>query len=725
MPNHQRLRKWLGVLLATAVTALTATSALAVPPQSALAWANGYGTVTWEQVTPTPAEVAAGIKECYRFRVDNTQQPLANPAQYKPLRSLPPSGPVQGFGIKGLVIYHPFAPAMMSTPPRTNTTLYQRNQQYSWWDHNGSDDADGNGLQDRFTEPVETNTGSNSGYTDRENLYRLCYTQKIDPSKFVFGLHVVEPFSGNTFFAFGDQRPSLSLVKTVDTPCAQAGQTVTYRFEVKNTGSLTIDNIVVIDDKLGTIGTVPSLAPGASLTLSANTVLQQTTTNTAHAEGSAGPVTATADSGAVTVQVYHPGIDVSLSVSPAKACAGDEVTFTANVKNTGDVTLTGVVLQFSDNVNVSVGTLTPGQEAGPFNRVITIPANQTPGQDLELKVTAQGTATVCGGPANASDAAAAQVEIEPCATITGVARCAHNPDALAAGATVILLKAGAAVQVVTAGSDGKFTFSTPISDGDYAIRVITVDFEVYNSSPFTYAHDGSDLFLTAALEPLPINFRAFEQLSGRVFFSDVQAFRDREQVGVVLGPADLSNPLFASSNSSRSFRFVGTIPGFPGHYGGLNEPQVWVIIQEPLLSEDIWTGYSFTNLIAVEDGIGTGAGRPRSVYTVTTLFSQPFDGPGTAHNYTVTGLEVFSTPNDGSVPANPMPTWNSLANLIQIGPSPIAQPSPGDVPAGWMARTRFTYRFKPGQFVVYGNGSYNNACGMLFNYRLHPEGDSP
>ncbi|MGV3721854.1 MAG: hypothetical protein ACO1SX_13155, partial [Actinomycetota bacterium] len=317
------------------------------------------------------------------------------------------------------------------------------------------------------------------------------------------------------------------------------------------------------------------------------------------------------------------------------------------------------------------------------------------------------------------------VDVEPCAEIEGIARCAHNANALAAGATVLLLQGGSPVQTVTAGPDGKFQFAHPIADGEYTLRVIARDFEVYNSAPFSYDHHGANVLLTAGLEPLPIHFRAFEQLSGRVFFSDVQTFQVREQPGVTLGASDLGNPLYASPNSAKSYRYVGAIPGFPGHYGGPGEPEVWVIIQEPLLSEDIWTGYSFTNLIAVEDGIGTGAGRARSAYTVSTLLSQPFDGPGIAHNYAVTGLEVYSTPNDGSEPANPSPTWSSPANLIQIGPSPIAQPDPGDVPPGWMARTRFLYRFKPGFFTVYGNGSFTNVCGMQFAFRLHPEGEVP
>lgn len=206
-----RLPHWLGRLayvLPLAIFSLAPRAAHAVPPPAnGLAFANSYGTVSFEQVAPTPAEVNKGAVVCYRFKVFNTQQPLANPSAYDPLYpNLPPATTVSGFGIKGLVVYHPVAPVCISNIDRTSETLYQNRNDYSWWDHNGSEDADGNGLQDRITEPQETNTGPNSGYTDRDNLYRLCYGVSIDPTQYQLGLHVVEPVSEETFFAFGDCR---------------------------------------------------------------------------------------------------------------------------------------------------------------------------------------------------------------------------------------------------------------------------------------------------------------------------------------------------------------------------------------------------------------------------------------------------------------------------------------------------------------------------------------
>jgi len=692
MRDHQRLRKWLIALLATVVALLTGSSALAVPPQSALAPANNYGTVTATAVTPTAQEQATGITVCYVFTVVNTQ-------------------PAGGLGIKGLIVYSPVKPVFISDPSRTSTTLYQQENGYSWWDHNGGADQNGNGLVDRYTEPGETNTGTNSGYTDIANLYRLCFAQVVDPSQFVYGLHVVEPFTGNTFFALSNPNssPSLRLEKSVDKDCVAAGETVTYSYKVTNTGNVPITDLTITDDQLGVIGTIASLAPGASQTLTASTALMQTTTNVAQVSGKYGALTVTATSNPVTVQVSHPLIHVTLTASPSTACAGDSVTFTANVKNTGDVTLTNVVLHFSNGMDVNVGTLIPGATAGPFDVVITIPANQAPGTTYELKVTAQGAASVCGSPTTIKDKASVSVAIEKCAAICGTVFCIHDQNVLVSGATVQLLQNGMVVQATSTGPDGKFEFAQPIAEGQYTIRVLAADYETYASASFNYTHDGNDVCLSIGLKPLSINYRFKEQVCGRVFFSDVQTFRDREVPGQVLGQADLSNALYASPDSLKSYKYVGSIPGFPGHYGGMGEPEIWVIIQDPLVSS---TDCSFANLVAVEDGVGTGAGRARSVYSTKVYFLQPFDGPGTAYHYTITGLETYSTPADGSLPANPMVSWST-------------EPVSGIVPPGTTATTIFTFRFKPGYLQMYAVGYFDDVCGERFYFRIHPDAELP
>ena len=69
-------------------------------------------------------------------------------------------------------------------------------------------------------------------------------------------------------------KPLGILIEKSVTPTSGApGDTVTYSFKVTNTGEVTLFNILVTDDKLGTIGTIASLAPGASTTLTKTTTL--------------------------------------------------------------------------------------------------------------------------------------------------------------------------------------------------------------------------------------------------------------------------------------------------------------------------------------------------------------------------------------------------------------------------------------------------------------------
>jgi LPXTG-motif cell wall-anchored protein len=63
------------------------------------------------------------------------------------------------------------------------------------------------------------------------------------------------------------------IVKSVTPTSGAPGDTVTYSYKVTNTGEVTLFNIKVTDDKLGLIGTIPSLAPGASTTLTKTTTL--------------------------------------------------------------------------------------------------------------------------------------------------------------------------------------------------------------------------------------------------------------------------------------------------------------------------------------------------------------------------------------------------------------------------------------------------------------------
>ena len=164
--------------------------------------------------------------------------------------------------------------------------------------------------------------------------------------------------------------PSIALVKRADTSGitipATAGQTLVYRFDVTNTGNVSLTNITITDVLLGLTNApsgITSLAPGATATapLTANYVLLQsdvdlgTVENTATVDAVdplATPVTdisGTAtnnDTPLVVPLTPVPSITLVKSAnatgvtSPAQV--GQTISYSFSVQNTGNVTLTNV-----------------------------------------------------------------------------------------------------------------------------------------------------------------------------------------------------------------------------------------------------------------------------------------------------------------------------------------------------------------------------------------------
>ena len=67
--------------------------------------------------------------------------------------------------------------------------------------------------------------------------------------------------------------PVIQVIKTVDDENPAVGQTVTYTYVVTNSGDTTLSKVVVTDDILGVIGSIETLEPGASTTLTKTMVV--------------------------------------------------------------------------------------------------------------------------------------------------------------------------------------------------------------------------------------------------------------------------------------------------------------------------------------------------------------------------------------------------------------------------------------------------------------------
>ncbi|WP_172832221.1 DUF7507 domain-containing protein [Nakamurella panacisegetis] len=171
--------------------------------------------------------------------------------------------------------------------------------------------------------------------------------------------------------------PAITLDKTVNpTTVGKAGDTVLYSFLITNTGNVTLANATVTEQKFSGTGTplvitcppaADSLLPGASVTCTAPYTLTQ-------ADADAGSVTNTATATGTppgtTEPPVSPPADAILAVPPAPALtivksadpvvvahAGDTVTYSYLVTNTGNVTLHAVGVSETKALFSGTGTL--------------------------------------------------------------------------------------------------------------------------------------------------------------------------------------------------------------------------------------------------------------------------------------------------------------------------------------------------------------------------------
>ncbi|WP_254097226.1 gliding motility-associated C-terminal domain-containing protein [Aquimarina sp. Aq107] len=196
--------------------------------------------------------------------------------------------------------------------------------------------------------------------------------------------------------------PSLSVIKTVRVAGSVLNDVIEYDIVVTNTGNVTLTNIEITDDNAdaGSIVGSPivSLAPGVSVTVTANQTITQADIDAGYIENSAtatgdsplgGPddVSDVSDAGDETVET--PDGDGSTDSDPTNdttvtdlsqdpeltlvktgvasgSNVGDVITYTFTVTNTGDVTIDNIfiddILTGSTNLAVSPSILAPGEE---------------------------------------------------------------------------------------------------------------------------------------------------------------------------------------------------------------------------------------------------------------------------------------------------------------------------------------------------------------------------
>lgn len=234
--------------------------------------------------------------------------------------------------------------------------------------------------------------------------------------------------------AFVDVRdPAIQVVKSADPTVIREGEPVTYTYLITNIGDTTLTDITISDNVLGDLSyllATTTLAPGASTTVQITVPVSDDVTNIGYVTGTYGETDSdfygqVDDSSSADVDVIFPDLEVRKSADPTVILAGEDVTYSYEVENTGDVTLTGVTLvdDMLGPITLSDTTLDPGEIASGS---ITVAVSE----DTTNVVTGTGYDPL-GAPVTDTDEAFVDV-VHPALTIDKTV----SPDTIAFGGTV-------------------------------------------------------------------------------------------------------------------------------------------------------------------------------------------------------------------------------------------------------------------------------------------------
>ncbi len=210
--------------------------------------------------------------------------------------------------------------------------------------------------------------------------------------------------------------PAIEIVKTGvwndanGDGCADAGETIDYSFVVTNTGNVTLTGVIVTDPLVAVVGGPIVLTPGQvdSTTFTASYTITQADIDAGFVENEA-TVEGTSPNGTVVTDTSGT-ISTTLTACPdieivktgvwndanGDGCAdvGETIDYSFVVTNTGNVTLTGVIV--TDPLVAVVGgpiVLTPGQvDSTTFTASYTITQADIDAGFVENEATVEGTA---------------------------------------------------------------------------------------------------------------------------------------------------------------------------------------------------------------------------------------------------------------------------------------------------------------------------------------------
>ncbi|RZK75100.1 MAG: DUF11 domain-containing protein, partial [Pedobacter sp.] len=189
----------------------------------------------------------------------------------------------------------------------------------------------------------------------------------------------------------------LELTKVANNTVGKVGDVINYTLVVKNTGTVTLSNVVVTDAKADAGSILPAsivtLLPGASVSLTAKHTLTQTEvdngsfSNQASVSGknpqnvtvsdllSDNPNTPAVDDATITPIIASPSVLFTKTALNSVSKVGDVINYTLIVRNTGNVTLTNLVVT---DAGADAGSISPSTIASLApGEMVTIAAKHT------------------------------------------------------------------------------------------------------------------------------------------------------------------------------------------------------------------------------------------------------------------------------------------------------------------------------------------------------------
>ncbi len=165
--------------------------------------------------------------------------------------------------------------------------------------------------------------------------------------------------------------PAMDLVKTADkSSITNVGEIITYTLTVTNTGNVTISNVELRDPLTNLLQVIPTILPGQQIVVSTTYTVTQadmdrgSVVNTATVSGKNPKNEDTTASDELIIPVIkRTGVSISKTANRSTfAAVGDEIIYTISVTNTGNVTLTNIIIRDPlTNFEQTINSLAPGE----------------------------------------------------------------------------------------------------------------------------------------------------------------------------------------------------------------------------------------------------------------------------------------------------------------------------------------------------------------------------